>query len=53
VVDALKALGDIGIEDVFGLLCNRFEERINRVMDAPSWPEPIAVRLKMSFPFGF
>jgi hypothetical protein len=53
VVDALKALGDIGIKDVLGLFCNRFEERINRVMDTPSWPETIAVWLKVSFPFWF
>jgi hypothetical protein len=52
VLDAIEALGDVGIEDP--LAAARFGQRpvegLDRVHSAPSWPEAVAVRLEARLP---
>ena len=53
VIDAIEALGDVGIEDPLAAarLGQRPVEGLDRVHGAPSWPEAVAVRLEARLPF--
>jgi len=53
VVDAVKALGDIRIQDELGLVAYTVEQRLLGIMGGASWAEAIAVGLEVGLPLGF
>jgi site-specific DNA recombinase len=53
VVDTIKALGNVGIQDVLGDKLDGIEKGHDRVLGRTPWPKAVAVRLEPGFPFGF
>jgi len=44
---------EIGVQDIFLLLLDRIKDRFDSVVTGASWPEPVGIGFKASFPFGF
>src|SRR5262245_33577717 len=53
MVDAIKAFGNVGVEDIFVLLADCRVDSLDRVPARPTRTEAITVRLEPGFPFGF
>jgi len=53
MVDPLKALGNIRVENILGFLVDTAKDSFDRVMGRATGSEPEAVGLKPGFPFGF
>ena len=53
VIDAVEALGDIGIKHVLGFQSDAAKDGFDRIVAGPSRAEAVAVRLEPSLPFRF
>lgn len=53
MIDVVEAIGNVGVEHIFGLFANDIENGCNRIMNRPTWAKTIAIRFKPCLPFGF
>ena len=53
MMDAVEALFDVSIQDIFGLFIDAGIESCHRIMTGASWSKAVALGCKRGFPFGF